>query len=176
MPNLQLSRLAAVVLVIASLSSNLAAQQPVKDAPAPVDLGAFTKEIMALELRGGHSHLAMWLPHEFFVAATLSQKNEPKATVEKNLAFLVPYVPLFVQSSIQQPNGPDLYADEKEVRARAFLRLSAARHRIENNPSKRSPRPRKFPACPRRSQSIFPIPNRLYRSFRVRRGLRRFRF
>ncbi|HWN07866.1 MAG TPA: zinc ribbon domain-containing protein [Pyrinomonadaceae bacterium] len=124
MPNLRLSRLAAVVLAIATLSSNLAAQQPAKDVPAPVDLGAFTKEIMALEFRGGHSYLAMWLPYEFFVAATVSQKDVPKSTVEKDLAFLVPYVALFVQTSIQQPTGPDLYADEKEVRARAFLRLS----------------------------------------------------
>ncbi len=122
MPNLRLNRFAAAFLAIASMSPHLNAQQPAE--VAPVDLGAFTKEIMAMDFRDGRSHLAMWLPYEFFVAATLSQGKLPKSTVEKDLEFLAPYVTLFVQSSIQQPNGPDLYADEKEVRARASLRLS----------------------------------------------------
>lgn len=122
MPNIRLTSLAAAFLVMAAMSQNSPAQQPVKS--SAVDVGAFTKEMMALDLRDGRTHLAMWLPYEFFVAAALSEGKLPKATVEKNLDFLTPYVTLFVQTSIQQPSGIDWYADEKEVRARAFLRLS----------------------------------------------------
>ncbi|MBC8031626.1 MAG: zinc ribbon domain-containing protein [Pyrinomonadaceae bacterium] len=122
MPNLRLTRLAAAFLVIAAMSQQLPAQQPVKN--SAVDVGAFVKEIMALDLKDGRTHLAMWLPYEFFVAATLSDGKLPKATVEKNLEFLIPYITLFVQTSIKQPSGIDVYGDEKEVRARAFLRLS----------------------------------------------------
>lgn len=123
MPKLRLrSSLAAAIVIIATVSQHSPAQQPVKN-PA-VDLGAFTKEIMAMDFRNGQTHLAMWLPYEFFVAAALTEGKLSKATVEKDLEILTPYVTLFVQNSIQQPNGTSSYADEKEVRARAFLRLA----------------------------------------------------
>jgi len=123
MPKLRLrSSLAAAIVIIATVSQHSPAQQPVKN-PA-VDLGAFIKEIMAMDFRDGQTHLAMWLPYEFFVAAALTEGKLSKATVEKDLEILTPYVTVFVQNSIQQPNGTSSYADEKEVRARAFLRLS----------------------------------------------------
>jgi hypothetical protein len=89
-----------------------------------VDLGAFTKEILAVDIREGRNHLAMWLPFEFFVAATLNQGKATKAEAERGLDFLRPYLTLVVQSSIDQPDGRSTYASEKEVRARAVLKLS----------------------------------------------------
>lgn len=121
MRNIRVTGLAAVVMVIASLCQLAPAQQP---APKPaVDLGAFVKELMAIDFRDQRSHLAIWMPYEFFVAAVVNEGKMPKAIVEKDLHYMTPYVTVFVQSSMVQPDGADLYSDEKEVRARAFIRL-----------------------------------------------------
>jgi hypothetical protein len=119
MSKLRLTSIAAALFVIAALAQDLRAQQPVKN--SSVDMGAFTKEIMALDFRDGQSHLAMWLPYEFFVAAALSEGTKTRSSVEKDLDFLTPYITVMVQNSIQQPNGSNTYEDEKTVRARAVL-------------------------------------------------------
>lgn len=119
----RLTCLVMTLLILIALPQNLSAQHRLIQTP-PVDLGAFTKEIMIMDFRDGQDHLAMWLPYEFFVAATLSEGKTTRAAAERDLDYLKPYITMVVQSSIDQPDGSSVYSSEKEIRARAVLRLA----------------------------------------------------
>lgn len=123
MHNRLLISLVTTVLLLIALPQDLSAQQSVTPHP-PVDVGAFTKEIMVMDFRDAQIHLAMWLPYEFFVAATLNEGKTTRAEAERDLSFLKPYITMIVQSSFDQPDGSSVYASEKEIRARAVLRLA----------------------------------------------------
>lgn len=99
--------------------------QAARDAPQTpgTDLGAFVKEIMVLDMQGDHTQLAMWFPYEFFVASVIAQ-GTPRAAAEKDTEFIKPFIILFVQNKTDQPDGSSKYLGEKEVRARAVLRLA----------------------------------------------------
>ena len=97
-----------------------------KSSPKPneVNIGEFVKELMQLDVNSDKQHLALWIPYEFFVASVVSQRQQSQAEVEKELDFLKGYITMLVQSSVEEPDGTSVYADEKEVRARAVLRAS----------------------------------------------------
>jgi|GEM_PF-1812762 len=88
-----------------------------------VDLGAFVKEIMVMDMEADHSQLAMWFPYEFFVASMMAQ-GASKSLAEKDSEFVKPFIILFVQNKTDRPDGSSAYLGEKEVRARAVLRLA----------------------------------------------------
>jgi hypothetical protein len=73
----QLACLVMTLLVLVALPQKLSAQDRVLQNP-PVDLGEFTKEIMIMDFRDSQDNIAMWLPFEFFVAATLSEGKNDK--------------------------------------------------------------------------------------------------
>ena len=119
----RLTCLVMTFLLLVALPPNWSARVKSIQNP-PVDLGAFTKEIMVLDFKDGQDHLAMWLPYEFFVAATLAEGKTTRAAAERDLDYLKPYITIIVQSSIDQPDGSSVYASEKEMRARTVLKLS----------------------------------------------------
>ena len=129
MPTFRLGNFTLAFLLLASIPLNLSAQERVTH--KTVDLGAFTKEVMLLDFSDNHMQLGMWLPFEFFVAAAVSERKMTKTEAEKNLKFLRPYLTLIVQNSLELDDGTSVYADEKEVRARAVLKLSNG---VEVNP------------------------------------------
>jgi hypothetical protein len=102
---------------------NLISQQEAKQ-KSTVDLSAFVKEIMKLKMEGNRIELAMWLPFKFYVEANLAEGGQTRTAVERDIGFLKPYLTLIVQCSIAQPDGSSLYSSEKEVRARAVLKLA----------------------------------------------------
>lgn len=110
-------------LVLVTFAQNLAAQNKATQTK-PADLGAFTKEIMAIDFSDGQTHLALWFPYEFFVEAALSESSMTRVVAEQELAFLKPYITIVVQSHFDQPDGTSVYAPENEIRARAALRLA----------------------------------------------------
>lgn len=116
-------RTALAVAALALLPHAAAAQQPAAQRPA-VDLGAFTKEIMALRFDGEQKHLVMWLPYEFFVAVSIADGVTTREAAERDLAFLKSYNTLFVIASIERPDGTSVYGSEAELRKRAALRLA----------------------------------------------------
>ena len=89
-----------------------------------VDLGAFIKELMVMKIEGNNSQLAIWCPFEFYVEATLAEGGQTRATVEKDFSYLRPYLTVIVQCGIDQIDGSTLYSSEREVRARAVLKLA----------------------------------------------------
>jgi hypothetical protein len=99
--------------------------QAARDAPRPqgADIGAFIKEIMVVDMQADHSQLAMWFPYEFFVSAAIEQ-GTPRAVAEKDTAFIKPFLILVIQNKTDRPAGGSAYLDEKQVRARAVLRLA----------------------------------------------------
>jgi hypothetical protein len=112
----------ALALAALALLPHVAAGQ---QAPKPgVDVGAFVKEIMAVRLEGGQQHLVMWMPYEFFVAATAANFSAPREAIERELAFLKAYNTLFVMASAERPDGTSVYASEADLRKRAALRLA----------------------------------------------------
>jgi hypothetical protein len=125
----------AAVLVVGALVLPLLSE-PKRPAKAKVDLGAFTREVMQIKLEGNQSQLAMWFPFEFFVEANLAEGGTTRDKVEKDLKFLKPYQTIIVQCSIENDDGEDSYASEKEVRARAVLKLADG---TEIRPVKRAP-------------------------------------
>jgi hypothetical protein len=118
-----LTCLVMALLILIALPPDLSAQHSLTQHP-PVDLGAFTKEIMIMDFTDGQTHLAMWFPYEFFVAAALSEGKTTKVAAERDLEFLKPYITVVVQSSKNEADGTSVYASEKEIRARAVLRLA----------------------------------------------------
>ena len=113
--------LAATFAALMSLQQAAAQQPATKQA---VDLGAFTKEIMALKIEGGQQHLVMWMPYDFFVAAGMSDGTVPRESIERELGFLKSYITMFVMSSFEKPDGTEVFASETEVRNRAALKLA----------------------------------------------------
>jgi hypothetical protein len=114
-----------VILVSAVGAALLAAPSPTPNKPLPkskVDLGAFTKELMALKVDDGQRQLAMWFPFEFFVDANLTDPEKSRTSVEKDLSFLAPYHVVIVQCGVDKDDGSTAYATLQEVRARAVLR------------------------------------------------------
>ncbi|MBI1903635.1 MAG: zinc ribbon domain-containing protein [Planctomycetia bacterium] len=89
-----------------------------------VDLGAFTQEIMNLKMEGDKTQLALWFPHEFFIQAQLNDGNTTRGQAEQDLALLKPYHAVIVQCSIDKGNGKSDYAGQKDVAARAVLKLA----------------------------------------------------
>lgn len=112
-----------ICLVLLALSQDLSAQAKVVQ-PKPVDLGAFTKEIMAFDFSDNQTHLAIWFPNEFFVASAVSDGTTTKAEAERDLDFLKSYITIVVRRSYDLPDGTSVYANEKEIRDRAVLRLA----------------------------------------------------
>jgi len=102
---------------------NLISQQEAKQ-KSTVDLSAFVKEIMKLKMEGNRIELARWLPFKFYMEANLAEGGQTRTAVERDIGFLKPYLTLIVQCSIAQPDGSSLYSSEKEVRARAVLKLA----------------------------------------------------
>lgn len=124
---------AAVIIVLLTLAA-LPLKAPAQQATAAhthdagaatkaVDLGSFVKEIMALKIEGETQQLAMWFPHEFFVAASMADGKSTRASVEKDMNFLKPYVIIAVQANRDLPDGTAVYQTEREVRERAALKL-----------------------------------------------------
>ena len=87
------------------------------------DLGDFTKEIMIIDFKDGKQYLVMWLPFEFYISAALSDGKMSKASAESTMQFLKPFITLAVQAGIDQPDGSTIFATEKELAARAVLRM-----------------------------------------------------
>jgi hypothetical protein len=78
---------------------------------------------MVMDFSDGQTHLAMWLPFEFFVAAAVNE-GKSKELAERDLSFLKPYITLVVQGSLDKPDGTSVYANETEIRGRANLILA----------------------------------------------------
>ena len=117
--NVRKAFLTLALLVLAATGAP--AQQP---APKPaVDLGALTKEVMALQIDGGQQSLVMWTPYEFFLAAGTAGGAMSHEAAERELGFLRSYITMFVMSSFERPDGTEVYATEAETRSRAALRL-----------------------------------------------------
>jgi hypothetical protein len=91
--------------------------------PSKVDLGAFTREIMILRMEGNQQQLAMWMPPEFFVEAGMAESGDPRKQVEKEVAFLRPFLTIIVQCGADDELGRTAYLSEQAVRARAELAL-----------------------------------------------------
>lgn len=98
-------------------------QQP--PAMPKVDVGSFIKELMVLKTEGDQHQYqsAIWFPFEFFVEANLAEAGTSRAGVERRLRFLKPYHTIFVQCSLTQDDGSTAYASQRDVSARAVLRL-----------------------------------------------------
>lgn len=111
---------AAVLFCITTFPQTLAAQQGVGAKPT-VDLGSFVTEILKVEILGDVTQLAMWMPFDFYVEASLTESRHPRAVIEQDMGFLKPYITMVVQSSIMQADGSSLYAGESEVSKRAAL-------------------------------------------------------
>jgi hypothetical protein len=107
----------ALALLVLLAPASVSAQQG-----QGVDLGSFIKETMALRMEGDRAELAMWFPHEFFLAASM-ERGLPPATAERELEFLRPYLTIAIQTSYDKPDGTSVYATENDVRRRAVLRL-----------------------------------------------------
>jgi len=103
---------------------NFRAQQPVAAQKSSVDLGGFVKEVMIFKMEDGRSQLVMWLPYDFFAAASMAQTGKTAAAVDEELGFLKPYITMAVQNSTERPDGGSTYLNESEVRARAVLKLA----------------------------------------------------
>jgi len=86
-------------------------------------MGSFIKELMVLTTESDQNQMAMWFPFEFFVAANLAEAGASRAGVERRLRFLKPYHTVFVQCSLTQDDGSTAYASQRDVWARAVLRL-----------------------------------------------------
>ena len=115
--------MAAVALSLPAVSY-LWAESAQKAAPSEkVNLGGFVKEIMCMQLEASHIDMAMWIPLEFYVASALNDGKTTREAAEKELAFLKPYLTVFVMSGVDQPDGTQHYAAEDEVRKRAVIRL-----------------------------------------------------
>ena len=95
-----------------------AAQKP------PVDLGGFIKEVMVFKMEEGRSQLVIWLPYDFFAAASMAQSGKTAAAIDEEIGFLKPYITMAVQNSTERPDGGSTYLNESEVRARAVLKLA----------------------------------------------------
>lgn len=115
--------IALIVFCLTTLPQTLVAQQEAEQ-QSQVDLGAFVKEIFKLRLDDNLSELAIWIPFEFYVEATLAEGGKTRETVEKELVFLKPYTTLIAQCSIAQPDGTVLYSSETDIRKRAVLKFS----------------------------------------------------
>lgn len=113
---------ALALATLALLPLTAAAQQPATHRQA-VDLGAFAKETVAFRIDRGQQHYVMWMPYEFFVITASAEGTIPRESMEKELAFLKPYVTLLVMASIGKPDGTEVFASEAEVRRRAVLKL-----------------------------------------------------
>ncbi|HYN85256.1 MAG TPA: zinc ribbon domain-containing protein [Pyrinomonadaceae bacterium] len=90
----------------------------------PVDLGAFLKEVLAFRLEQDRTHLAIWIPYEFFVAAASADGTVDRAAMERDLDFLRDYIPFVIQNEYERPDGTKVYATEAEMRTRAVLKLA----------------------------------------------------
>lgn len=125
---MSLSRVRIVALLSITLLTQFPAISLVKgqqksEAKSRVDLGAFVKELMVLKMEGDQSQIAIWFPFEFFLESNLAESGANRAETERELAFLKPFHTITIQCSVEQPDGSSLYASEKEVRSRAFLKL-----------------------------------------------------
>ncbi len=123
-----LSRGRIVALLSITLLAHVSAISTAKveqqiEAKSTVDLGAFVKELMVMKMDGDQSQMAIWFPFEFFLESGLAENNKSRAEIERDLAFLKPFHTITIQCSMDQPDGSNLYASEKEVRSRAFLKL-----------------------------------------------------
>lgn len=116
------TRATLALAALLMLSSQSAAQTPAQEKPA--DLGAFTKEIMALKIEGGQQHLVMWLPYEFFIAAGMSDGTVTRESIEREMGFLKSYITMFIMSSQEKADGTEVFATESEVRTRAAIKLA----------------------------------------------------
>lgn len=114
--------IALIVFCLTTLPQTLVAQQEAEQ-QSQVDLGAFVKEIFKLRLDDNLSELAIWIPFEFYVEASLTDGGKTRQAVEKELEYLKPYTTMMVQCSIEQPDGTALYSSEEDVRKRAVLKL-----------------------------------------------------
>ena len=113
---------AVLPLMLCALAPLCARAQQATSKQGPVDLGAFTKEIMALRFDGQQQQLVMWTPYEFFLAAGMSD-GTPRESVERDLGFLKSFITVFIMSSSDRPDGTSVYATEAETRARTAIRL-----------------------------------------------------
>ncbi|MBA3243387.1 MAG: hypothetical protein H0T60_19360, partial [Acidobacteria bacterium] len=86
-------RVRVFLIFIFALSLNAAwprsfsAQQGAAQKPS-VDLGGFVKEVMIFKMEDGRSQLVMWLPYDFFAAASMAQTGKTLAAVDEEIGFL----------------------------------------------------------------------------------------
>jgi hypothetical protein len=79
---------------------------------------------MVLKGVGDHQlEIAAWFPFEFFVEGGLSKATTSRAEMERRLRFLKPYHTIFVERTWTQDDGSTAYANQRDVRASAVLRL-----------------------------------------------------
>lgn len=118
-------RVTIVILAVLFLFASAAmAAQADKASDKSVDMGAFTTEAMLMQIDGDQYQLAMWFPYEFYVEANLQDGSADRASIEKDTAFLKPYITIILQCSTEQEDGTSVYVAEKKVRARAVLKAS----------------------------------------------------
>jgi hypothetical protein len=116
------TRAALAVALSAALQAAPHARQETQKAHP--DLGAFTKEIMAASFEGGQRHLAIWMPYEFFLAASTLDNMHSRQEVERDMGFLRDYIVILISASTPRPDGTDTYATEADIRRRAALKLA----------------------------------------------------
>lgn len=83
---------------------------------------AFIKEAMSIEVSDTQIQSAIWFPFEFSVQAAAARPDKTRAQVEKELAFLKPYIIIIAQCSSRQSNGSTIFAPEYQLRSRAVLK------------------------------------------------------
>jgi hypothetical protein len=115
--------IAAMAGLLAAISVTGAADAPAT--PAKVDMGAFTKEVMKVKTEGGQADLALWFPQEFFVESCMSTPGAYREQIEKDLAFLKPFIVIMVESGTTRSDGTVQSAPEQETRSRAVLKLAS---------------------------------------------------
>lgn len=91
---------------------------------AQIDVGAFVTELMKYQFGSPDNQIALWLPHDFIVAAALLEGGVTKTELENDLEFLEPYQTVVVQTSIDQPDGSSTYSSEASIRKRASILLA----------------------------------------------------
>jgi len=106
-----------IALTVLALSPALA------ENAGKVDVGKFALEMTQIKMNGTTTEMAIWMPYEFFVAATMAD-GTTRQDAEKDLAVLKAYQFITVRCSIDNPDGTSKYTDEKAVFARASLQLA----------------------------------------------------
>jgi len=87
-----------------------------------IDLGEFIKEITIINVDGGQTQSAIWLPFEFNAAVSGGSSGSPQANGQQaDISFLKSYLIFMVNCSIES-GGKQVYASQADIGARAVLK------------------------------------------------------